>query len=469
MNVQIFFCPGCNQRFETEDGQFNCPHCGQTNSETLDASTLDFSEVHVRGVTRTSKPEQPDRLIGTRLANYELESVLGQGGMGRVYKSRHITLERPCAIKILNGELVEKNPSYVEMFLSEARTAASLVHPHVVTIHNVGFDSGMHFIEMEYIVGRSLANLVEKARKLDVTEATRFMVHISSALKLAHATRMIHRDIKPANVLVTASGVAKLADFGLAKRVARRDEGGQPRNLSGTPYFMSPELFSGNPADTRSDVYAMGVTYYMLLIGALPFRGRTLPEIAYQHETEPAPDVRIARAEVPDEVAMVISRCVCKNPRDRYTDAGELHHDLSAAYGSLRSLSSLVHESLVDTPTEISFQSGRFHVLVHLPYERTQTVFVESSEDATVSERVVRIYSVCGPAKETYYRRALEMNAALAHGSIAIESVNGQPHFVMTNAYPKASCNPEEVRASVLSIARYADRIERFLTNADLH
>jgi serine/threonine-protein kinase len=366
-------------------------------------------------------------------------------------------------------QLVERNPEYIDMFLSEARAAASLVHPHVVTIHTIGHDDGLHYIEMEYVIGRSLQRFVETTGQPDSTQATNFMVQISSALTEAHRMGMIHRDLKPANVLVTSSAVAKLADFGLAKRVVAAGRSAGNRSISGTPHYMAPELFDGHQADKRSDVYAMGVTYFYLLTGRLPFVEQSFTDLAIRHATDPVPDIREIRCDVPDEAVSVVHTCMAKDPRERYADAGELLCEVKAVYGGLRSLASLLREALADTPIQIHNTGDRYVVQIQLSGGRSQTVFVESCTSEAIAERVVKIYSVCGPANESFYRRALELNAVMPHGSIGIEKIDGQPHFVIGNTYPRTTCDPEEIRRSVLTIAQHADDVERCLTGGDKH
>jgi serine/threonine-protein kinase len=434
-----------------------------------EAPTLDFQDLVARGtcVVGDSESVQSDEIVGRQIGIYQIDAFLGKGGMARVYHATHLMLERPCAVKVLNVQLVERNPEYVDQFLAEARAAASLVHPHVVTIHTIGHDDGLHYIEMEYVPGRSLHRFIESAGRPDPTAATNFAVQICSALAEAHRIGLVHRDVKPANVLVTAAGVAKLADFGLAKRVvaATRTSGG--RAPAGTPHYMAPELFDGHPADSRSDVYAMGVTYFFLLTGQLPFMGQSLTDLAIRHAMDPVPDIRAVRPDVPNDAVAVINRCMAKDPTDRYAHGGELHEELGAVYGGLRSLASLLDEALAQTSIRVEGRGERFTAHVPLASGRSQTVIVESCAAEAFAERVVKIFSICGPASEAYFRHALELNAKIPHGAIAIETINGKPHFVMGNSYPRATCDPEEIRRSVITIANHADDVERLLTAGD--
>src|SRR5262249_26933415 len=188
-----------------------------------------------------------DDLIDRTLGQYRLESVVGRGSMGRVYRAEHLGLGRACAIKVMNPGLVAKQPQVRERFWAEARAVANLMHPHVVTIHNLGTDRGYHYIEMEYIPGgNSLKEALVRDGPFDPIRAPRVVRQVVLGLEAAHQSGMVHRDVKPSNVLLTANGDAKLADFGLVRRASELERAGVP--VAGTPTFMAPELFAGIPA-----------------------------------------------------------------------------------------------------------------------------------------------------------------------------------------------------------------------------
>jgi serine/threonine-protein kinase len=232
---------------------------------------------------------------------------------------------------------------------------------------------------------------------------------------------------------------------------------------------MAPELFDGEPANPRSDVYAMGVTLYFLLTGQYPFVEHSVIDLARMHAENPLPDIRRTLPDLSADVVAVLQRSLAKNPFDRYAEAGQLHDDLKAAYGGLRSLETVVREAFAGSDVAWQGDGNRFTAVVRLPEGRSQNVIIEASRDVVLSEQVVRIYSSCAPAAESYYRRALEINATLSHGSIGIEPVGEQNYFVMGNAYPRSTCDPEEVRRSVYEIARHADQVEHSLTGDDRH
>jgi len=465
------YCRSCQRRFSVAAEEQRCPQCGETLGPWGDHPTLELDSVSFAPVSEThveaDEGEPVQELVGQELAQYRIERFLGQGGMARVYLARHLTLERPCAIKVLRAR-TQQTQQALESFLAEARAAAALVHPHVVALHSIGEVGGRHFIEMEYVAGRSLAEVARAAGRLEPLEATRFMLQISSALAAAHQMGMVHRDIKPANVMVTAAGDAKLADFGLAKRLTKGQSSAGA--LCGTPNYMAPELFAGQAASQRSDIYAMGVTYFSLLIGRLPVETNSLTELMRFHTVDECEfDWELAADEIPAGVLEVLQRCLAREPGERYQDASALHAALRAVFGTLRSLGSLLREALAAEPLEIEGVEPQFTIRVPLDQGRSQTVRVEGLADVQTRESIIRVFSICGPATAAYYEKALHLNAAVSHGAIAIEEVAGSPHFVMVNAYPRATCDPEEIHKSVFDIARHSDELEQLLTGADRH
>jgi serine/threonine-protein kinase len=437
------------------------------------APTIDLAEtiVHEGDKREAFKSvDLGDVLIGKELANYAIESFLGKGGMAWVFRATHSTLLRPCAIKVLCPELRQKGRDLLEMFLSEARAAASLVHPNVVTVHNIGEADKKHFIELEYVPGRSLQQVVVTEKQLALVRATDLLLQVTSALAEAHRCGLIHRDLKPANILVRPDGVAKLADFGLAKRVVSGPAAAKRvKRLAGTPYFMAPELFRGASASKQSDVYAMGVSFFYLLTGRFPFVDRDVVRLANLHAEKPIPDPRERCPHLPAEICDFLHRLMAKDPFRRPHDAGAIYAELRELFGRMRDMHALVAEALGDLNLSWESEADRFVVSVPTTEGRLQKVFIQDSPSETWAGRLVRIYSVCAAATDSYFRRALELNATVAHGSLAIEEIEGLPHFVMVNSYPRATCDPEEIRRSVQEIGRWADEVEKALTGKDLH
>jgi serine/threonine-protein kinase len=436
--------------------------------------TLDLDET-IQGDPRPihdddALPELAHRLVGTQLSLYRIEKFLGRGGMALVFQARHNMLHRHCAVKILRPELEKRSPHSVELFLREARAAASLVHPHVVAVHNIGDSDGLHYLEMEYVPGESLQRLLASRPGFLPIEATNYLLQTCSALAAAHEHGLIHRDFKPSNILVRADGVAKLADFGLAKRVAQAPPGAKldRPSLTGTPYYMAPELFRGLPGSRASDVYAVGVSYFYLLTGCFPFKHRHIARLADLHEKEPVPDPRQYNPLIPEPVVDFICRAMAKDPDERFRDGAESHERLQRLFIQLRSLRSIVEEAIQGIPARLLESDGQtLEILVTSDNGRTQRIFVRESCSDAWSTQVVRVFSICAPAVPYYYEKALELNAQVPHGSLAIEPVDGQPHFVMLNNCLRSTCDPLEIRHSILDIARWADDIEQALTGED--
>ena len=460
------YCQRCDDRFDVSPTEMKCPQCGDRLSAWINDPTLDLDETNEHE-SLAEDQEPAEKLVGQQFANYQIEGFLGQGGMARVYLATHLSLQRPCAVKVLRPSTLERGDRAIESFLSEARLSAAINHPHAVTLHTLGHSDGRHFLEMEYVDGKTLGHRVLEHGKLEPLQATTWMFQISSALAVAHDLGMIHRDIKPANVMVTKAQLAKLADFGLAKQIAA-DRPLVGEALSGTPSYMAPELFHGHAASTQSDIYAMGVTYFSLLTGRLPVDKPSIGELVRFHSKHDVLRLLDFEGErLPAGVVKVLQKSLGRDVSERYEHGRELRDDLRAVLGGLRSLESMLNEALAGSSMRPEFDGQRYHVRVRLPDGRNQIVSVECVEDAETHEEIVRVFSVCGPTSASYYERALHLNAAMSHGAIGIETVSGIPHFVMVNSYPRATCDPHEIRTSITEVAKYADQVERLLTGED--
>jgi eukaryotic-like serine/threonine-protein kinase len=267
-----------------------------------------------------------DTLIGTLFdGRYRIERKLGAGGMANVYLAEDQELGRRVAIKILNDRHAN-DEQFVERFRREAKNAAALSHPNIVSIYDRGEAEGTYYIAMEYLDGRSLKELIVTRGDAPISVAVEYARQILSALRFAHRHGIVHRDIKPHNVLVNADGVLKVTDFGIARAGASQmTEAG---SIVGTAQYLSPEQARGGDVDQRSDLYSLGVVLYELLTGAVPFVGDTPVEIAMKHLSQtPEPPSR-KRADVPRELDMVVMRALAKDPADRYQSADEMEADL---------------------------------------------------------------------------------------------------------------------------------------------
>ncbi|HEY3966351.1 MAG TPA: protein kinase [Planctomycetaceae bacterium] len=469
-------CPRCGKPVQPVDLVTECPHCGYEIrnprpvplAETIVGGNPVDSHVEVRPESSVATEKEPDPLIGTDLDVYRIDALLGRGGMGRVYLAHHRDLDRPCALKILLPELAQEDADYVDRFINEGQAAAKVVHPNIITIHGIGHDRGFHFLEMEFVPGRSLRQLVEDELRLSPELATALAARIADGLAEAHRAGIIHRDLKPDNVLLTLQGIPKLADFGLAKRVNRHGEGDLPEGLCGTPQFMAPELYQGTDAGPETDVYALGVSYYKMLTGRVPFHGESLHAMATAHLNEPVPNIRKIVPEVTLEMAECLNLMLDKNPANRPANGIQAAQLLQAILGQARDLDSLLGQAFRDDPRVSWSREGpqRFRLNVQLPGSRHQAVYIEPSAHGA-AERLLLIYSTCCPAQQAYYEAALRLNSEMPHGSVAIREMGGQLKFVVLDTYPRSTVGAEEIRRSTHEVASRADAIEKLLTGAD--
>ena len=413
-----------------------------------------------------SEEEETDHLVGGELHVYRFDRLLGAGGMGRVYLARHNRLERRCAVKVLSPRALQRDIDFVSRFRAEGQAAASLVHPNVVVTHAIGEERALHFLEMEYISGGSLSRLLEDEGRLTPLRATNLTARIAEGLGFAHRRGIVHRDLKTDNVMMTLGGVPKISDFGLAKRISDNCDAGY---IVGTPPYMAPELFSGATATPASDVYALGVIYYQLLTGRLPYVARSLPELRRQIVHDLPPRARDLVPELPLEMAECLSLMLEKCPGNRPPNGGSATQLLLAVAGQVEDVESLLYEAFANQPEVSWTQEGERHtVRVCFSGGRKQDVFVEPSGQAAV-DRLLVISSVCGPAMPQYHEQALRLNAEMPHGSLAIRNIDNVPMFVAMNTYPRATVDCEEVRRSVLELSHRADMLEQILTGHDLH
>ncbi len=273
----------------------------------------------------------PENLLGTKYGPYELVEYLGYGAMAQVYKACHIQLNRFAAIKILHAHFAS-DPDFIKQFTAEAQNLALLRHPNIVQVYDVDLSGDQPYLAMEYISGPTLKSIVEgnreKHTRLSLIRSLRIIYSIGLALSYAHQRDVIHRDVKPSNVMVESSGRVVLADFGLARLTTRQRET-ETGTLKGTPAYMSPEQALGQASHPRSDIYSLGVIFYELLTGELPFTDENPIAIAMKHVTEPLVPPRSIVPEIPEDVEKIVIRAMLKNPNERYRTVNEFLHDLT--------------------------------------------------------------------------------------------------------------------------------------------
>ena len=257
---------------------------------------------------------------------YEIIKSIGEGGMANVYLAYDTILDRRVAIKVLRGDL-SNDEKFVRRFQREALSASSLSHPNIVEMYDVGEDNGIYYIVMEYIEGKTLKQLIKKRGALTLSEAIDIMLQITDGISQAHDSYIIHRDLKPQNIMIKEDGTIKITDFGIAMAL-NSTQLTQTNSVMGSVHYLPPEQASGKGSTIRSDIYSMGILFYEILTGTLPFKGDNAVEIALKQMRDEIPSVRKKNPAIPQSVENVILKATAKNPKNRYSDAKEMHADL---------------------------------------------------------------------------------------------------------------------------------------------
>jgi hypothetical protein len=272
-----------------------------------------------------------DVLVG----RYELEELVGAGGMSSVFRARDRVLERTVALKVLHQRLTGED-EYVERFRREARMVAGLSHQNIVTVIDRGEDGGTPFIVFEFISGQNLKQLVQRDGPLPVERALELAIQIAHGLAFAHANGYVHRDVKPQNVLLNGDGQAKVTDFGIARSLEVKGGVTQTGAVLGTSDYIAPEQAQGRPVDEHTDVYSLGILLYELLTAELPFSGDNFVAVAMRHINEPPPSVSERRPEVPLRVDAAIQKALAKEPGDRFATMVDFGRELDACLEEVR-------------------------------------------------------------------------------------------------------------------------------------
>src|SRR5580704_4917195 len=271
---------------------------------------------------------------GTKLGPYEIQSPLGAGGMGEVYRATDAKLGRDVALKVLPAEMAH-DPERLARFRREAKALAQLDHPNIVTIYSVEEFDGVHFLTMQLVEGLPLDRLIGPS-SLPVEQIIEIAEGLADALAAAHEKGIVHRDLKPANVMVTNEGRVKVLDFGLAKDFRRSNLGDatltsasqtQVGVVMGTPAYMSPEQTSGRPLDHRTDIFSLGVLLYEMSTGRRPFEGTSSAELVSSILRDTPPPVTDMRPDLPSDLARIVRRCLEKDPRHRLQTARDVSNE----------------------------------------------------------------------------------------------------------------------------------------------
>lgn len=322
-------------------------------------------------------------MIGKVLnGRYELAELLGEGGMALVYKAKDQLLDRWVALKILRPQLVS-DKDFVNRFHREAKAVASLSHPNIVNIYDIGQDKDLHFLVMENIQGENLKQKIKEEGVLSPVEALDIAIQISEALVVAHRNHIIHCDIKPHNILITPEGGVKVTDFGIARAVNSATLA-QTETVIGTAHYFSPEQARGGTINARSDLYSLGVVLYEMITGQVPFRGDSPITVALKHiNEEPLPPSQF-NENLPKRVDKLVMKALEKDPKDRFTDASEM---LTALRGMTKTFGVTKKEM-----NDLYFDGDETQVLPRIKTEREGKVSesVQPVQERSFLERVVK-------------------------------------------------------------------------------
>ena len=262
---------------------------------------------------------------------YQLQETLGTGGMAVVYKARDLMLERSVAVKVLREDF-SKDPAFRERFRQEARAAANLSHPNIVTVHDFGLDQGHLFIVMEYMPGTDLKSLIKQKERFTVSEALELMIQACGGIGYAHRAGLVHCDVKPHNMLVTPEGRLKVTDFGIARALSTISPDEHSDVVWGSPHYFSPEQAAGRPPSPASDVYSLGVILYEMVTGRLPFVASDATELARMHREDKPVAPRYYNSSIPSALEEIILKVLSKEPSSRYRTADQLGRLLLGLY-----------------------------------------------------------------------------------------------------------------------------------------
>ncbi len=309
-------------------------------------------------------------MIGREIGTYKILEQIGEGGMGVVYKGIDTGLDRLVAIKVLTPELVH-NPELIDRFRSEAKAQANLNHTNIATLYAFMQVEGQCLIVMEYLEGETFEDLILRGGKLPWRDAVGLARQALQGLGFAHGMGIVHRDIKPSNLMLTASGTVKIMDFGIAKAL-----GGSKKTRTGlqmgTPHYMSPEQIRGRPVDARSDIYSLGITFYQLLSGDLPFQSDSDFELMSAHINTPPPVITTSHADIPKSIEQCVMKALAKEPEDRYQSTEEFGTGLQRASRLPADLLDTKEEEIVAAPKTFSKTPAPEKATVQPAHKKTE-------------------------------------------------------------------------------------------------
>jgi len=289
-------------------------------------------------------------MVGEVLADrYELEELVGTGGMSSVFRAHDRLLDRKVALKILHQQYSDDD-DYVQRFRHEARAVAALQHPNIVTVIDRGEHGDRQFIVFEYVEGENLKRLIERRGPAPVATALQLAMEIARGLSFAHQQGLVHRDVKPQNVLLNGDGAAKVTDFGIARSLDVQHGMTQTGTVLGTSDYIAPEQAQGQRVDEHTDIYSLGVVLYELLTSEVPFPGENFVAVAMRHINEPPPPIRDKRSDVPPRVEAAVQKAMAKLPEDRFPTMAAFCQELEACLAELHGAGTQVASAVAAPP-----------------------------------------------------------------------------------------------------------------------
>ncbi len=540
-----YLCP-CGKVLDVSDievgNSFGCPECGTEKTLELDDALLLTNFDNSSGVYRlmlekklesaeplkaralSGKPALPATKtipnaaassqvplalkttvlpvsLGESLGAFRLDGILGQGGMGTVYRAFDLSLHRPVALKVLSLRSGQDDDELLDRFQREARAAGGLSHPNITHIYSIGEDRGFHYFAMELVAGRTLGALIQgEGGGLRRSRALDYLLQVARGLRAALVKKVIHRDIKPSNLMLSDEGLIKITDFGLAKMTTRAPDLTTTGVVIGTPLYMSPEQGRGDTVDHRSDIYSLGCTFYHLLAGFPPFSGSSPMNIILSHMTQSPPTLSQHNSEIDPATAELIQRMMRKHPADRFQDYDQLI-DAITNLDSSNSKSRTSSQSSRGTPlvlltectnplepesesdrkilskADVDLELGRFdraleayqELLRHNPQLESELGFrilrvlqVERRSEEAI-EWYERLAEVCEDSRESFYCRwkLLSVQRNRAHHEIV--ALSETLHSLLDNDLP-----PELPRKSLEKRKQELGEIEKSLARAKI-
>ena len=297
---------------------------GRVTSQDV-SQTLGAAAAVARSAARTELELTPGAVLGGR---YVIESLLGQGGMGSVWRARDRELEESVALKVIRNDMLAADPTLADQLKEEIKLARRITHPNILRTHDFGDLDGVRFISMEFVPGPTLRTVLDKRGQLTLPVGLQLGRQICRGLAAAHEAGVIHRDIKPHNIIIAPNGVVKIMDFGIAFSQEKHDAIGGDGQVVGTPDYMSPEQIEGNPVDARADIYAVGVVLYEMFTAVRPFHASTTVQTLMKNLSEDPQPLRKLRPDLPPELELLVTMATAKNPDERLQSASDLRKAL---------------------------------------------------------------------------------------------------------------------------------------------